>query len=68
MNRPSRPERITRDERAGQPRNSATTVMAISAVPTHPKKVSVGQALKDPPERRVTTIIMIVMIGTATIH
>jgi hypothetical protein len=42
--------------------------MAISAVPTHPKKVSVGQALKDPPERRVTTIIMIVMIGTATIH
>jgi len=59
-----------RDDRAGQPiedQNSATTVTAISAVPAHPKKVSVGRALKRPiTERRVTTTIMTVMIGTAT--
>ena len=41
--------------------------MAISAVPAHPKKVSVGRALKRPiTERRVTTTIMTVIIGTAT--
>jgi cation/acetate symporter len=46
---------------------SATTVAAISAVPAHPKKVSVGRALKRPiTESRVTTTIMTVMIGTAT--
>src|SRR5476651_731912 len=47
--------------------SSAATVTAISAVPAHPKKVSVGRALKRPiTERRVTTTIMTAMIGTAT--
>jgi hypothetical protein len=44
---------------AGHPiedQNSAITVTAISAVPVHPKKVSIGRALKRPiTERRVTT-------------
>jgi hypothetical protein len=60
----------TQAESAGQPiedQSSATTVTAISAVPAHPKKVSVGRALKRPiTERRVTTTIMTAMIGTAT--
>src|ERR1700730_5679831 len=47
--------------------NSATTVTAISTVPAHPKIMSVGRALKRPiTERRVTTTIVTVMIGTAT--
>ena len=62
---------ITRDTSAAQPnedQNSATTVTAISTVPAHPKIVSVGRALKRPiAERRVTTTIMTVMIGTATV-
>ena len=46
---------------------TATTVVTISAVPAHPKKVSVGRALKRlSTERRVTTTIMTVTIGIAT--
>src|ERR1017187_5560355 len=54
-------------ERANVSESSQSGTFVLRAVPVHPKKVSIGRALKRPiTERRVTTAIMTVMIGTAT--